>query len=131
MNRGKIKRALVVDDDQEIRTAIKAALTRAGYEVEASGHLPSAVGAGLSRDYTVITLDLSMPDISGQEIATMLKVCGVSTPVLVVSGNLNDETVAKLRQLGIRHFLHKPFTIPNLLAAVQDAITGLPDEPAK
>ncbi len=58
MNRGRAKRALVVDDDQEIRTAIKAALTRAGYDVEASEHLPSAVGAGLSGDYAVITLVL-------------------------------------------------------------------------
>lgn len=124
MTRGRVKRALVIDDDHDVRTAIKTALTRAGYEVEASGHLPSAVGAGLSGDYTVITLDLSMPEVSGQEIAAMLRVCGIGTPIVVISANLDGGTVARLRNLGIRHYLEKPFKIPDLLATVEAAVAG-------
>jgi FixJ family two-component response regulator len=54
----------------------------------------------------------------------MLQVCGVSTPIIVVSGHLDDESVCQLKERGPRHFLEKPFTVPGLLAAVGNAVCG-------
>ena len=117
------KRVLVTEDDEESRMAIKAALTSAEYEVEASLHLVSAIGASLSGDYSLITLD---PDVSGierQEVEEILRLSSAVTPVLVVSGSLDDARVRKLQELGVRHFLWKPFHTEDLLRSVGTAIS--------
>jgi two-component system response regulator (stage 0 sporulation protein F) len=118
------KRVLVIDDDPAIRLAIKTALEQVGYDVEGSDLLPVSIGASLTGDYHLITLDMRMPGMGGEEIAEMLSTCCVITPVLVISGYLEESAVAYLRELGIKHFLDKPFTIPDLLQAVEDAISG-------
>ena len=124
MARGSSNRVLVIDDDPAVRIAIKTALTRVGYDVEGSDLLPASIGAGLTGDYSLITLDLRMPGMSGEEVAEMLSTCSVTTPVLVISGYLDEATTARLRELGVEHSLDKPFTIPDLLQAVETAISG-------
>ena len=118
------KRVLVIDDDPAVRLAIKTALGQVGYDAEGSDLLPASIGASLTGDYALITLDLQMPGMGGEEIAEMLRTCSVITPVLVISGYLEEATVAYLRELGVEHFLDKPFTIADLLQAVEDAISG-------
>ena len=124
MNRGKTRRVLVIDDDHEIRAVIKHALTRAGYDVEATPELSSAVGASLTGDYSVITLDLSMPetDMQGEEVAELLSRRSVATPVVVISGYLTDPAIERLRGLGIRYFVKKPFGVADVVETVGRAI---------
>ena len=116
------KRVLVIEDDEKARMAIKAALESAGYDVEASLHLVSAIGAALSGDYSLITLDPGVPGIGRQEVEEMLQLGSVVTPVLVVSDSLDDAKVRELQELGVRHFLSKPFHTEDLLRAVETAV---------
>ena len=124
MDHSSQRRVLVIDDDPAIRIAIKTALEQVGYEVEGSDLLPASIGASLTGDYSLITLDLRMPGMGGVEVAELLKMSNIITPVLVISGYLDEPMVAALRDLGIEHYLDKPFTIPDLLQAVEDAISG-------
>ena len=126
MDRSSEKRVLVIDDDPAVCVAIKTALTRAGYDVNAMSLLSASVQASLTGDYTLITLDLRMPgaDMQGEEIAELLNTRKVPTPVLVISGNLDEPTTERLRELGVEHFLGKPFTIAELLGAVEAAVSG-------
>ena len=124
MDHRKQKRVLVIDDDPAIRLAIKTALGKVGYDVEGSDLLPASIEASLTGDYALITLDLRMPGMGGEEIAEMLSTCSITTPVLAISGYLDESTVTRLQELGVEHFLDKPFTIPDLLQAVEDAISG-------
>ena len=120
------KRILVIDDDPAVRVAIKTALTQVGYDVEGSDLLPASIGASLTDDYALITLDLRMPgaDWEGEQVAEMLRLCSVATPVLVISGYLDEALLERLRELGVAHFLDKPFTTPDLLQAVEAAMSG-------
>ena len=117
------KRVLVIEDDEKARMAIKAALESAGYDVEASLHLVSAIGATLSGDYGLIMLDPGIPGIGRREVEEMIQLSSVVTPVLVVSDSLDDAKVQELQELGIRHFLLKPFQTQDLLEAVEAAIS--------
>ena len=56
----------------------------------------------------------------------MLKVCGVRTPVVVVSAHLDDGRIRRLEELGINHFLAKPFSVDELLSAVEAAVADSP-----
>ena len=50
MTRNRGKRVLVIDDDEEVRIAVRHALSRAGYDVEAIADVPAAVRASASGD---------------------------------------------------------------------------------
>lgn len=115
---------LVVDDDANVRLAIKKGLEVKGYEVEASSHIMSAVGASLTDDYVLVTLDLHLGEIDGPEAVELMRVCNVKTPILIISGNLTDAKVEALRAQGVQHFLPKPFTLEQLWAAAEQAINS-------
>ena len=117
------RRILVIEGDEDTRLDIREALTSVGYEVEASPHLLSAFGAALSSDYSLILLDPGTPGIERQEVEEMVEVALAVTPALAVSEPLDEARVQELEDLGVRHFLWKPFRAEDLLRAVETAIS--------
>ena len=118
------KRVLVIDDDEALCDLLEDILTSAGYSVEAlRSPIPGAVDALLG-EYDLITLDLSMPDMHGAEVAGLFKDQDLKTPVLVISGYLAEGLKTDLEDVGIRHMLPKPFTRSGLLSAVERAMAG-------
>ncbi len=117
-------RILVIDDDQNIRSTMQAILIRSGYRVETTPYLATAVGEALSGNFDLITLDLNMPGIDGREIARLFQKRAVKTPVLVISGFIDDASTKQLKNAGIKHFLAKPFDIADLPPAVEHALAG-------
>ena len=115
------KKVLVVDDDTTIQKAIGRILENAGYEVTTSPYLATSLSSALGGDYDLMTLDINMPGISGVEVAKVYKAKEVKTPIVIVSGWV-DETKDELIEVGIRHFVSKPFTAEGLLDAVRDAM---------
>ena len=81
-------------------------------------------GQGLTNDYDLITLDLEMPDLSGQDVAELFQDQTPDTPLLVISGYMSDSVTKKLETVGVRHTLSKPFKKDELLDAVGAAISG-------
>ena len=121
------KRVLVIDDDEALCDLMEDFLTSAGYSVEAlRSPIPGAADALLG-GYDLITLDLSMPDMHGADVAGLFKDQDLKTPVLVISGYLTDELKADLENLGVRHTLSKPFSRSVLLAAVEKAMAAEED----
>ena len=114
------KTVLVVDDDATVQKAISRILTNAGFEVESSPFLATALGSALGGQYDLMTLDINMPGISGVDVAKVYKSKEVKTPIVIVSGMV-DQVKDELIDAGIRHFVSKPFTAEGLLDAVRDA----------
>ena len=98
------KKVLVVDDDTTIQKAIGRILENAGYEVTTSPYLATSLSSALGGDYDLMTLDINMPGISGVEVAKVYKAKEVKTPIVIVSGWV-DETKDELIEVGIRHFV--------------------------
>ena len=115
------KTVLVVDDDETIQKAIARILENAGYEVTISPFLASSLSGAMGGQYDLLTLDINMPGISGVEVAQAYKAKEVKTPIVIVSG-LVDDVKDELIDAGIRHFVSKPFTADGLLDAVRGAL---------
>jgi CheY-like chemotaxis protein len=116
------KRILVIDDNKDFCEMMEELLSHEGYEVEV---IPSPIlGAGdaLSGDYDLITLDLQMPEFQGTELAELFKDQTLNTPVLVISGYLNDAILKQLGDAGIHHTLGKPFKTSELVQTINKLI---------
>lgn len=118
-------RVLVIEDDEEQRTLIKAMLVRVGHRVEEA--VDGAEGLrtfGKSAPDIVLT-DINMPKLDGHEVITALKAANSKVPVIAISGGsaiAKDELLLKASQLGAVEIIMKPFQFEQLVGAVARAL---------
>jgi CheY-like chemotaxis protein len=118
-------RVLVIDDDEEHRTLIKAMLVRVGHRVEEA--VDGAEGLrmfGKSPPDVVLT-DINMPRLDGHEVISALKVANSKVPVIAISGGsavAKDELLLRASQLGAAEIIMKPFQFEQLVGAVGRAL---------
>lgn len=113
------KRLLLVDDEDNLRTMLEAALSHSGFEVEAVGDGRTALELAKSRAHDLILLDVMMPDLDGFEVCRRLRSEYIKTPVIFLTAR--DTTEDKVRGLttGGDDYLVKPFSLEELVARVQ------------
>lgn len=117
------KKVLIVDDSLYMRTVIKDALTKAGYEVvgqAANGE--TAIDMSLELQPDLITLDNILPDMLGLDILKVLKSEDVKSKVIMVSAVGQQTVIEEGKNLGADEYLVKPFTNDQLLAVVKKTI---------
>ncbi|HSL17526.1 MAG TPA: PAS domain S-box protein [Methylomirabilota bacterium] len=118
-----VGRALVVDDDEGVRTAICDLLEALGFTVEAHdrGARAAADYAERWRDVDLVVLDLVLPDMTGREALEAIREVNPEARVLLVSGFTADDSIRELVRGGRVEFLEKPF----LLADLAERLTRL------
>ncbi len=115
-------KALVVDDDQSTRIAIRNILEKVKIDVDEAENGEEALQILKKKDYNVVLLDIHMPKLDGLQVMSILKKRNQSVPVIVVSAYLSKENIAKLSQLGVKDFLSKPFDLRTFYQAVNNVL---------
>ena len=112
-------RALVVDDDPELRAALTRALRLDGYDVTAVSNGLKALEAMPEVTPDVVVLDLMMPYVGGLEVCRRLRAKGDRTPILVLTAR--DEVGDRVAGLdaGADDYLVKPFALEELRARLR------------
>jgi two-component system, OmpR family, KDP operon response regulator KdpE len=118
MNGGRI---LVVDDEPQIRRALRTALSGHGYEVEVAENGEEALALIPSWQPDVLVLDLVMPDIDGTEVLRQTRSWS-DLPVIVLSARGQERDKVHALDLGADDYLTKPFGMDELLARVRAII---------
>jgi CheY-like chemotaxis protein len=123
-------RALVAEDDCDMRVLVAAALTRAGYEVsqasdgvELISELESTLWNDACDPYQVVVADIHMPGLTGLDVIAALPDTLRETPVILMSAYANQATRIEARSLGAFAVLEKPFSIEDL----HDLLRQLPE----
>ena len=111
-------RILVVEDDDRLASALRAALERSGYRVERvadGGEALSAVG----RDTPdLVLLDLGLPDLDGLEVCRRIR--GASgIPVIAVTARGTERDRVDGLRTGADDYVVKPFALAELLARIE------------
>lgn len=112
----------VVDDDADVRAALHGLLHACGYDTIL---YPSA-NDFLARDHTrvkCIILDIQMPGISGLELQARLIEQGSTTPIIFMTGHLNDRIKERALRQGAFCVLGKPVDQNHILACIEKAIS--------
>ena len=126
-------RILLVDDEPQVLAVAAEALQRIGLTAEtySSAGLALAAFKFDSGSYVALLTDLSMPEMSGVDLAAEIRRLSPHVPVVIMTGHLTETARAKARALGQVQFIQKPFDLPQLqaqfagLAAEQKAAGSL------
>lgn len=108
---------LVVDDNKRLAERVKQQLVKS-YLVDVAHTGEEALEYALNMDYAVITLDLGLPDMSGEEVCRRLRTMGIHTPVLILSGEATLDARVRLLEAGADDYVIKPFHIEELKARI-------------
>jgi two-component system KDP operon response regulator KdpE len=124
------ERILVVDDEPQIRRALRTALAGHGYQVELAEQGEDALAAIAANPPDLVLLDLVMPGVDGIEVLRETR--GWSTvPIVVLSARGQEQDKVQALDLGADDYLTKPFGMAELLARVRAQLRrrGAPPEP--
>ena len=128
--RGRGEQILVVDDESAICTSMKMILGHLGYRVVAhTVPLEALCSFRENADqFEMVITDLTMPRMTGVELARRVMQLRPGLPVLLMSGFAGTLTGERARALGICGLLTKPIDLPTLAAAVRATLDGRPIE---
>ncbi|MBX9854244.1 MAG: PAS domain S-box protein [Gemmatimonadaceae bacterium] len=124
--RGQGELVLVVDDEPSVRQITRQTLEAFGYRVLTARDGAEAVSlfAQKHREIAVVLTDMMMPVMDGLALIQVLLRIQPEVRVIAASGlNANGRT-AKAADLGIRHFLAKPYTTELLLRLLREVLDG-------
>ena len=108
---------LVVDDDEVFRERLVRALERRGYDVRAADGPEPARALAEDESPELALVDLRMPGGSGLELVRDLKRVDPATKIVVLTGYGSIATATEAMRLGATHYLPKPATVDEILAA--------------
>ena len=114
--RGGGERILYVDDEEPLVYLTTQVLGRLGYEVTGFVEAEAALNAFLAEPdrFDVIITDLSMPRLSGRDLATRFLKVRPKIPIILATGYIRPQDTESARQLGIRDLILKPNTVEEL-----------------
>jgi len=111
---------LVIDDSRIVCRQIKNILTPRNYEIDVSKTAKEGLEKVKQNDYTLIILDLNLPDIDGMVVLNRLRKDKrlLMTPVIVLSGTITPTVIRDVLKNGANDFIQKPFVFEEFILKV-------------
>ena len=118
-----MKKILVVDDDEFVRSMLRTTLIDAGYEVLEASNGKEALEAFRESPACMVILDIVMPEMEGIETIHRLRQNDPGVKIIAISGGGSVDAVEYLRlaeTFGATRTLYKPLDNRKLLATLRD-----------
>jgi DNA-binding NtrC family response regulator len=113
---------LIVDDDANTLASLARAFRLAGHEATVCDQAARALELARAQRFDMIFSDVVMPGRDGLALLADLKAAGVSSPVVMISGQANVEMAVRATRLGAVDFLEKPLSTEKLLLTVDNVL---------
>ncbi|MCV2364339.1 response regulator [Paucibacter sp. DJ1R-11] len=126
-SKGKI---LVVDDDRLVLATLTYGLAQAGFEVIDADNGDDAILLAREHRPELALLDIRMEGLSGFDVAAYLREY-LQIPFMFLSAFADEETVAKVKELGAVAYLVKPLDIHQIVPAVEAAFAQRRQNPSQ
>jgi CheY-like chemotaxis protein len=124
LTHGQGQRILYLDDEESLVFLARRLLDRMGYQTSGYTEASEALAAFRScpANYDLFITDLSMPGISGMDVAQEVLRINPNAMVVLASGYVRPQDVARARAIGIREVILKPNTVEELTSVVHNLI---------
>jgi CheY-like chemotaxis protein len=119
-------RLLVIDDDETVRQVLSEMLAEIGYDVTQAASGPEGIARCEDERFDLVITDLSMPDMSGWEVAAAIRTAHPDVKVGMVTGWGEQVDAGQAARHELRFVLAKPFMLNDVMRAVGGAL-----EPAR
>ncbi len=119
------RRVLIVDDDEELVELLSDVFAKDGrFDIRTANN---GFDAGmLVREFRpdLVVLDVMLPDINGKEVCQRVRSDErlESVKIICISGMVEQDKIAELREAGANDFMHKPFNVDRLLDRACDLL---------
>ena len=113
---------LIVDDEANTLASLSRAFRLAGHEATVCDNAVKALELAKSHAFDLILSDVVMPKRDGIALLQDLKTNGVTTPVVMMSGQAHIEMAVQATRMGALDFLEKPLSTEKLLLTVENAL---------
>jgi len=116
-------RILIVDDEETLCEVLKLNLQNEGFEVDIATSAEQALTYDV-RSYSLILLDIMMGEISGIQMARILKSepATASIPIIFCTARDSEDDMIKGLDLGADDYIVKPYTVRNVIARVKSVL---------
>lgn len=124
---------LIVDDEKPILELEKYNLSKEGFETVLAENATTAMAKARSENPDLILLDLMLPDMSGLDVARVLKNDSKTQniPIIMVTAKTEDSDIVLGLELGADDYITKPFSPKVLVARVKSVIRRVYENPNK
>lgn len=114
-----MKKALIVEDEKHIVELLSIHLKDLNLDVDTANNGKDGLEYALSNDYSVILLDIMMPEKDGIEVCRELRGAGILTPILMLTAKSEEFDKVLGLEIGADDYLTKPFSVRELIARVK------------
>lgn len=128
---GRGERVMYVDDEEALVFLMERALTKMGYRVTGFSDPRAALAEFRAHPHAfdVVITDVSMPGMSGPDLATELRSVREHVPIIMTSGYIRPEDVENAQRLNINQLVYKANTVEALGEALAQEIQALSRAP--
>lgn len=114
-------RILIVEDDVDLAESIKESL-KTQYIVDTTSLGNEGAFLAQTNDYSLIIVDIGLPDMDGIELCKLLRTGKVFTPILMLTGQTDTRYVVSSLDSGADDYMKKPFVFQELRARINALI---------
>jgi two-component system nitrogen regulation response regulator NtrX len=115
-------RVLIVDDDPSTLASISRAFRLAGHDAVVCDNAVRAIALLRAERFDIVFSDVVMPGQDGLAMLAELREMGVTTPVIMISGQATVNMAVRATKLGAVDFLEKPVSADKLLLTIDNAL---------
>jgi DNA-binding NtrC family response regulator len=116
-----MSRILIIDDERLIRHALRDILEYEQHEVSEAEDGVAGLKWAIDGKFDAIFCDVKMPGKDGIEVVEALRLKGVETPVIIMTGHATVELAVEALKTGAYDFIEKPLDLNRILVALRNA----------
>lgn len=120
-----MEKILVVDDQFGVRRLLYEAFREDGYEVEMAGGGAEALSILSEFQPDLIIMDMKMPGMNGIETLRQIRLQNNDIKVMMMTAYGDAQNMEQARELGVLHYLSKPFDLFELRNKVQEILRAM------
>jgi two-component system, sensor histidine kinase and response regulator len=113
---------LVVDDEPDIALILKLFLEESGFQVSSATDGGSCFSMMAEEQFTLVLLDINLPDMSGIDVLKKIMESNSDVPVLMMTGNGSESMAVQCMRIGAHDYFPKPFSLEDVLHRVEQAL---------